>query len=156
MRYRSAVCAVLLGMLGVLAYAQKSASEKPLTANDQAAIAAEKDFIEAIRKGDKPYFKRTLADDFSYVPFDGQLYDRQDFLNELSDGGLSLQSYNMKAIAAAEGVEIVTYDVIVRVPAAEDQGPPPRYQHFSSTWVKQGDAWKLKFEQMTPSHWGDW
>ena len=31
-----------------------------------------------------------------------------------------------------------------------------RYQHFSTVWVKQGDAWKMKFQQMTASHWGDW
>jgi hypothetical protein len=38
----------------------------------------------------------------------------------------------------------------------EDQGPPPRYQHFSTTWVKQGDVWKMKFQQMTVAHFGDW
>jgi len=25
----------------------------------------------------------------------------------------------------------------------------PRYQHVSSVWVKQGDQWKLKFQQAT-------
>jgi hypothetical protein len=140
----------------MLANAQKAATEKQLTASDQAVMSAEKNFMEAAKKGDVPYFKHTLAEDFSFVPFDGQLYERQDFLDQFSDGGLNLQPYNMKVIAAAEGVEIVTYDVIVRVPPAEDQGAPPRYQHFTSTWVKQGDAWKLKFQQMTPSHWGDW
>ena len=39
---------------------------------------------------------------------------------------------------------------------AEDQGPPPRYQHFSSVWVQQDDQWKLKFHQATAAHWGDW
>jgi hypothetical protein len=50
----------------------------------------------------------------------------------------------------------VTYNVVLRAPATEDQGPPPRYQHFSTVWVKQGDVWKMKFQQMTASHWGDW
>jgi hypothetical protein len=62
----------------------------------------------------------------------------------------------MKVVSAGDTVAIVTYDAVVRVPPAEDQGPPPRYQHFSTTWVKQGDTWKMKFQQMTPSHWGDW
>jgi len=118
--------------------------------------SAEKSFINAAKKGDVAYFKRTLTDDFSFVGSDGQLGARQDRIDEFFDGSEDLQPYNMKIIAAGDGVEIVTYDVIVRVPPAEDQGPPPRYQHFSSTWVKQGDAWKLKFQQMTPSHWGDW
>jgi hypothetical protein len=51
---------------------------------------------------------------------------------------------------------IVTYDAIVREAPQEDQGPPPRYQHFSSVWVKQEGAWKLKFHQATAAHWGDW
>ena len=32
--------------------------------------------------------------------------------------------YDMKVVMAGEGVAIVTYDVVLRVPAAEDQGPP--------------------------------
>jgi hypothetical protein len=62
----------------------------------------------------------------------------------------------MKVVTAGDGVAIVTYDVVLRVRPSEDQGPPPRYQHFSTVWVKQGDAWKMKFQQMTASHWGDW
>ena len=156
MRYRSAVLVGLVCAISVLTFAQKPAVEKPLSAVDQALVSAENSFIEAAKKGDVAYFKRVLTDDFSFVPFDGQLYERQDFIDQFSDGGINLQAYNMKVIPAGDSVEIVTYDVIVRVPPAEDQGPPPRYQHFSSTWVKQGDTWKLKFQQMTPSHWGDW
>ena len=47
---------------------------------------AEKSFIEAAKKGDMAFFRRTLTDDFSFVPFDGQLYDRKDMLDERSGG----------------------------------------------------------------------
>ncbi len=47
-----------------------------------------------------------------------------------------------------DNAAIVTYDAIVREAPEEDQGPPPRYQHFSSVWMKQGDQWKLKFHQI--------
>lgn len=110
----------------------------------------------AAKKGDKAYFKRTLTDDFSFVSFDGQLYSRQEMLDQMGDGGVDVMPYDMKVVSAGESVAIVTYDVVLRVPAAEDQGPPPRYQHFSTVWVKQGDDWKMKFQQMTASHWGDW
>jgi hypothetical protein len=156
MRYRSAVLAAIVCAVSVLALGQKPAPEKPLSATEQALVSAENGFIDAAKKGDLAYFKSTLTEDFSFVGSDGQLGERQDRIDEFSDGGQDLQPYNMKVISAADGVEIVTYDVIVRVPPAEDQGPPPRYQHFTSTWVKQGDAWKMKFQQMTPSHWGDW
>jgi len=118
------------------------------------ADGAKKD--DTAKKGDAAFFKSTLTDDFSFVGYDGQLYERQDVIDQLSGGGLDLLPYNMKVIPAGDGVAIVTYDVVVRVPPAEDQGPPPRYQHFSTTWVKQGDVWKMKFQQMTASHWGDW
>jgi hypothetical protein len=117
---------------------------------------AEKSFVTAAKKGDVAFFKRTLTDDFSFVQFDGQLYDRQDMLDQFGDGGMDLQPYDMKVVTAGEGVAIVTYNVVLRVPPTEDQGPPPRYQHFSTVWVKQGAVWKMKFQQMTASHWGDW
>jgi Domain of unknown function (DUF4440) len=138
------------------AFAQSPTPEKPLSPLEQSLISAEKDYIAAAKKGDAAYFKRTLASDFSFVAFDGQLGDRQDAIDMFSGGGLDLLAYDMKVAGVADGVAIVTYDVVLRVPSAEDQGPPPRYQHFSTVWVKQGDAWKMKFQQMTVSHYGDW
>jgi hypothetical protein len=148
-------CAIFL-LGSVAAGVAQAADGKNLSPLEQTLISGEKGFIAAAKKGDVAFFKRTLAEDFSFVGFDGQLYERQDLIDQLSDGGMDLQPYNMKVVNAGDGVAIVTYDVIVRVPPTEDQGPPPRYQHWSSVWAKQGDAWKLKFQQTTPTHWGDW
>lgn len=147
---------IIFLLCAAAAIAQAPATPKPLTAFEQTLMSAEKEFIAAVKKGDPAFLKRTLTDDFSFVGFDGQLYQRQDVVDQLSQGGLDLLAYNMKVVSVTDGVAIVTYDVVVRVPPSEDQGPPPRYQHFSTLWVKQGDAWKMKFQQMTPSHWGDW
>ncbi|MGA2375229.1 MAG: nuclear transport factor 2 family protein [Candidatus Sulfotelmatobacter sp.] len=138
--------------------AQESAPAKALSPLEQTLLSSERDFLAAAKKGDPAFFKRTLAPDFSFVGFDGQLYERQDMIDQFSGGGggVDLQPYNMKVVSAGENVAIVTYDVIVRVPPQEDEGPPPRYQHWTSFWEKQGDAWKLKFQQTTPTHWGDW
>ena len=144
-------CAVPSAIFG-----QASAPAKPLSPLEQTLMDAEKSFVTAAKKGDVAFFKRTLTDDFSFVQFDGQLYDRQDMLDQFGDGGMDLQPYDMKVVTAGDGVAIVTYDVVLRVPPTEDQGPPPRYQHFSTVWVKQGDTWKMKFQQMTANHWGDW
>jgi hypothetical protein len=157
MKYRFVVFVVLLcAAFGVAGVGQANVPAKPLTPVEQTLIAAEKSFVNAAKKGDVAYFKRTLTDDFSFVQFDGQLYDRQDMLDQFGDGGFDLLPYEMKVVLAGDGVAIVTYNVVLRVPAVEDQGPPPRYQHFSTVWVKQGDVWKMKFQQMTASHWGDW
>lgn len=157
MKYGFVVWVLLLcSSVAVGRTGQSNAPSKPPSPLEQTLMAAEKNFVAAAKKGDKAYFKRTLTDDFSFVSFDGQLYSRQDMLDQLGDGGMDLMPYDMKVVSAGEGVAIVTYDVVLRVPAAEDQGPPPRYQHFSTVWVKQGDDWKMKFQQMTASHWGDW
>jgi len=148
---------LLLAFLVSTSCAQTAAEPaKPLSPTEQTLIAAEKSFVEAAKKGDVAFFRRTLTDDFSFVSFDGELYNRQDMLDQYGQPGTDILPYEMKVVPVGEGVAIVTYNVVYRVPAAEDQGPPPRYQHFSTVWVKQGDVWKMKFQQMTVAHWGDW
>jgi hypothetical protein len=142
--------------LSFAAPAQTGTPEKAPTAFEQSLMDAEKTFFAAAKKGDAAFFKRTLTDDFIFVSFDGELYSRQDMIDQYGDPGTDILAYDMRVVPAGDGVAIVTYNVVFRVPAAEDQGPPPRYQHFSTVWVKQGDSWKMKFHQMTANHWGDW
>ncbi len=144
-------CAIALGRIG-----QSNAPAKPPSAFEQTLIDCEKGFLAAAKKGDAAFFKRTLTDDFSFVSFDGQLYSRQEMIDQFSEGGFDIMPYEMQVVPAGPESAIVTYNVVLRVPAAQDQGPPPRYQHFSTVWVKEGDTWKMKFLQMTASHWGDW
>jgi len=156
MKHRWIVLLAVVLALSVAGTGQANAPAKPLSPLEQNLMAAEKSYVEAAKKGDQVFFKRTLTDDFSVVAFDGQLYSRQEMLDEFGQGGVDLMPYNMKVVTIGDDVGIVTYDVVFRVPPSEDQGPPPRYQHFSTVWVKQGDAWKMKFQQMSVSHWGDW
>jgi len=150
-----AVCVVLFCGL-TFAFGQASAPDKPLTPQQQSLVAAEKSFVEAAKKGDVAFFKQILADDFSFVGSDGQLGSRQERIDEFVDSHEDLLPYNMKVVPIGDNAGIVTYDVVVRVPPVEDQGPPPRYQHFSTVWARQGDTWKIKFQQTSVSHWGDW
>jgi ketosteroid isomerase-like protein len=158
-KHRYICCYVLFLILlsvPLAAFAQANAPSKPLTPLEQALISAEKSFIDAAKKGDAAFLKRTLTDDFSFVGFDGQLADRQEMIDQLSAGGVDLLAYDTKVISVSDDVAIVTYDVVLRVPPSEDEGPPPRYQHFSTVWVKQGEVWKMKFQQQSVAHWGDW
>ncbi len=126
--------------------AQTPAAGRALSIFEQAAIANEKSLIEAKKKDDATFFKRTLADDFSLVGIDGQLLQGEEAADGLGDSDLvELTPYDMKVIPLGDSGAIVTYDAIVREAPQEDQGPPPRYQHFSSVWIKQGEQWKLKF-----------
>jgi hypothetical protein len=152
------VCAALLLVCSatVFARAGRANADKIPSEFEQTLMTAEKGFIDAAKKGDVAFFKRTLTDDFSFVSFDGQLYNRQEMLDQYGQAGTDILPYEIKVVSAGEGVAIVTYNVVFRVPPSEDQGPPPRYQHFTTVWVKQGDVWKMKFHQMTAAHWGDW
>src|SRR6476620_5682589 len=107
----------------VAAAGQASAPATPLSPLEQTLMNSEKSFVDAAKKGDVAFFKRTLTDDFSFVSFDGQLYERQDMLNQFSEGGVDLLPYEMKVVPAGDGVAIVTYNVVLRVPASQDQGP---------------------------------
>ncbi|HTS34876.1 MAG TPA: nuclear transport factor 2 family protein [Candidatus Solibacter sp.] len=156
MYFRFAVLIVLLSVMSVAGFAQANVPAKPLTPFEQTLMAAEKSYIEAAKKGGADFFKATLTDDFSFVGSDGELNERQDMIDELGGGGTDILPYDMKVVSISDSAAIVTYDAIVRVPPSEDQGPPPRYQHLSTIWVKQGGAWKMKFHQKSVAHWGDW
>ena len=156
MKYGYAV--LMIALCGTVSFARTGRTDvdKPASPFEQMLMNNEKQFIEAAKKGDISFFKNTLTKDFSFVAFDGQLYERQDMIDQFAQGGVDLLPYEMKVVSLGEETEIVTYNVVLRVPVSEDQGPPPRYQHFSTVWVKQGDTWKMKFQQMTAAHWGDW
>jgi hypothetical protein len=137
--------------------AQIPAPAKALSPLEQSLITSEKSLIEAKKQNDIAFFKRTLSDDFSLVGVDGTLLQEQEAIDNLGDADLlELTPYGVKVVTLNDNAAVVTYDAIVREKPQEDQGPPPRYQHFSSVWVKQGDQWKLKFHQATSAHWGDW
>ena len=155
MNLGSMVCAVLL-----LASVSPTVAQAPaqlLSPLQQSLVDSEKSLIEAKKKDDAAFFKRTVSPDFAMVGIDGQLLQGREAIDNLGDSDLAeLTPYDMKVMVADDETGIVTYDAIVREKPQQDQGPPPRYQHFSSVWMKQGGAWKLKFQQATATHWGDW
>jgi len=144
-------------LLWIVATALAQTPAKALSPFEQTMIAHENDVIRAKMKDDAAFFKRTLARDFSLVGVDGQLAQGQDAADGLGDTDLvELKPYDFQVLPLGDDAAVVTYDAVVREAPKQDEGPPPRYEHFSSVWVKQGGAWKLKFHQATATHWGDW
>src|SRR5271170_4245162 len=114
------ICAVfLLGSI-VPGVAQSPAPGKALSPLEQTLLASEKSLIEAKKKDDGAFFKRTLSPDFSLVGVDGKLLEGHEAIDDLGDSGLlELTPYDMKVVsvigdAAAVTVAIVTYDAVVR------------------------------------------
>ena len=81
MKYCAVAFLLLCSTFGIAKVGQVK-SEKPPTEFEQALITAESGFIAAARKGDSAFFKQMLANDFSFVSYDGQLYERQDMVDQ--------------------------------------------------------------------------
>lgn len=124
--------------------------KKPLTPLAEQLITLERALPDAEKRHDRDFYKRTLADDFISIGTDGKIQRRQDILGDLPSTQLNeYRLYNIQVVPLNDGAAVVTYDVIVVLVHYDDD--TPRYQHVSSIWVKQGDQWKLKFQQATAS-----
>jgi hypothetical protein len=114
----------------------------------QQLVDYEKALPEAQKKKDLAFYKRTLTDDFVAVGTDAKIHPRAEILGDLPSIELiEYRPYNIDVVQLNDGAAVVTYDVIIRMAKYDED--TPRYQHISSIWVKQGDQWKLKFQQAT-------
>lgn len=124
-------------------------TSQPLSPLEQSLLANSKAFADAQKQKDVDFFKRTLTADFVAVGTDGKLFDRNDALENVRMAEVQeYRPYNVQVLSMNDSAAIVTYDCIIRMTLYDD--PIPRYQHISSVWVKQGEQWRLKFQQATP------
>jgi hypothetical protein len=125
-----------------------SAESKPSSPLAEQLIVLEKALVEAQKKHDRDFYKHTLTDDFISIGTDGKIHPEDEILNDLPSTELAeYRLYNVQMVQLNEGAAVVTYDAIVRMVHYDDE--TPRYQRVSSIWVRQGDAWKLRFQQAT-------
>jgi hypothetical protein len=123
-------------------------NRKNLSPLEQTLIANTKAVPDAWKRKDADFFKRTLTDDFLEVAIDGKVYGKNDVLEGVHMADVQEYSpYDAQVVPVNDGAAIVTYDCIVRMTLGEEA--VPRYQHISDVWVKQGDQWRLKFQQAT-------
>ena len=118
----------------------------------QILIDAQQSAANAEIKKDTASVASTLAEGFTEVDTNGDTTDREDFVKGVPDSDITnILLYNFKLVPLNDGAAILTYDrVILRT--KRDFGSR-RYQRVSSTWVKDGTQWKLKFQQLTPNQW---
>lgn len=150
-----AICTVLA--LAALAVSAEKPTPRPtassgdarqLTPLEQQLIGYEKAMPEAQKKKDMDFYKRTLTDDFVAVGTDAKVHSRTEILEDLQYIDLvEYRPYDIQVVQLNDGAAIVTYDVIIQMAKYDEDAP--RYQHVSSIWVKQGEQWKLKFQQAT-------
>jgi hypothetical protein len=125
-----------------------SSTTRPLTALEEQLVSYEKSIPEAQKKHDIDFYKRTLTDDFVAVGTDAKLHPKDEILEDLRSTDLvEYRPYNTQVVQLNDGAAVVTYDVIIQMSKYDED--IPRYQHISSIWVKQGEQWKLRFQQAT-------
>jgi hypothetical protein len=139
--------AILIVLLSSTTFGQTA---KPLSPLDQALIDNTRAVPEAQRTRNVALLKITLTNDFRSVGSEGRLHDREEFIGDAAEGTLKDYTvYNLHVLPVGDGAAIVTYDAVIQMPEG-DFDVAPRYQCFSDLWVKQGDHWKLRFQQATP------
>jgi hypothetical protein len=139
--------AILIVLFSCVLSAQAA---KPLSAVEQTLIDNTKTIPEAQKTKNTDLLKRTLTDDFRVVGSEGRLHGREEFIGDAADGTLKEYNvYNVHVLPVSDTSAIVTYDAVIQEPEG-DFDVAPRYQYFSDLWVKQGDQWKLRFQQATP------
>lgn len=108
--------------------------------------------VHSLRKSkDVSGIKLLLTDDFDYVGGDGRLHHRDELLGDMQDGTLrDFKLYEPQAVQIDSSAALLTYNAILDMREGDDPGMAPRYQKVSDLWVKQGNDWRLKFEQATP------
>ncbi len=122
------------------------AKSRPPARFQQSLVAAQQALYDATRNKDVAYVKKAVADDFVLIKTTGESVDRDELIEDAQNGAIQTQPrmYNVQAVGLGDSAAILTYDVVFI-------DKKPRYQHISSTWVKKGDQWKLRFQQSTPN-----
>ncbi len=135
----------------VVTYAQASGNaSKPLSPLEQTLIASTNAVPEAQKAKNVDFLKHTLTDDFVLVGSEGKLHDKEEIVESARDGELKdYYTYNLRVLPVDDEAAVVTYDCIIHMPEGDAPGLAPRYQHISDLWVKQGEQWRLKFQQAT-------
>jgi hypothetical protein len=140
---------ILLFVVGTFAQIP-STSGNLASALDQALITNTKAVLEAQKNRDTDLLKRTLSEDFLQIGSEGHLHPKVEFLDEARNGELKDYAlYNLRVRAIDQNTALVSYNAIIQEPEG-DGGAAPRYQMISDLWVKDGENWKLKFQQATP------
>ena len=138
------IIVVICGALSSFTHAQAGSSLA------DTLIAKSKAIPQLMKAKDVEGLKSLLADDFRIVGSEGRIHGKGEILGAVQEGFLQdFIFYNPQVIQVDADTALVTYNLIVTIPEGDDL-LAPRYQKVSDLWERQGNDWRLKFEQATP------
>jgi hypothetical protein len=149
---RHGVVSVLLLICSSFLLAQNpgAVTPKPPTPLEQSLLERNAAIAQAYMRKDVDFLKSAVMDDFVAIGSDGVPSGKADLLENMRETKIEeYRPYAISVVPVNENAAIVTYDCVVRMMVYDET--PPRYQHISDLWVKQGDQWRLKFQQATPA-----
>jgi hypothetical protein len=149
---KTGTCTLLCLGLSLISHSlwAQATPAKPLSPLEQTLVTNSKAVPEALKTKNVDFLKRTLSEDFQEVGSEGHIHQKAEFVDEARDGELKDYSiYNVKVHEIDDSSAIVTYNAIIQMPEG-DTGTAPRYQMISDLWIKDGENWKLEFQQATP------
>jgi len=125
--------------------------EPKLSPFEKELLDTQKALLDAMKRGDKAYVSNAVANDFVAITVNGDPGGKGELLdlaNPSKDQKEKPQPifYDFKVVQLSDNAGVVTYNVVF--PSHIE-----RYQHLSDTWVKEGNQWKLKFQQTTLNLW---
>lgn len=119
---------------------------------EQTLIGLQNSLAQAEVHKNAGLIERTVADDFMQVKTNGETAKKADLIDDAGESDVTdVILYNFKLVSVNENCAVLTYDAVIHH-AKRSEGSR-RYQHISSVWAKQGNDWKLKFQQLTPNLW---
>jgi len=139
------LCVVLLAAV----VSAESNQEKENSSSE--GLIAKSNQVQSLREAKNiAALKSLLTPDFENVGSEGKLHYLGEFLDDAHDGTLrNFETYDAHVVPIDSATALVTYNIVVSMVEGDDV-LSPRYQRISDLWVRQGDDWRLKFEQATP------
>ena len=116
------------------------------------SLIAKSTELQSLRKSrDIGGLKSLLTSDFQCVGAEGKLHQLSELLDDVQDGLFrNFRLYDPHVVAIDSATVLVLYNVVLEKREGDEPGMAPRYQKISDLWIRNGDDWRLKFEQATP------
>ncbi len=135
-----------------LAVACLAAASAPAAGPDEAAVlAAQKERMQAMVRGDVEALGRLMADDLTYTHASGVIDTKASLLSSIKSGKLKYKSIDpgQPRVRIYGNTGILTGTATVQVESTM-AGPAPFQIHFTDVYVKKGDgSWQAVAWQST-------